>query len=95
MAIRVTLTGILDDFWGADEAFAAGGITAVRELLEEDLPAMMENLTIKVLKVEEEPVVISADEIGLTLGAGTKRELDEIDRNIAEANRNAGKFYFD
>lgn len=55
--IRVTLTGILDDFWGADECFADGGQGAIRELLEEDLAAMMENLTLTVEKVEtDDPI---------------------------------------
>lgn len=53
MAIRVTLTGILADFWGADECFEDGGQGAIRELLQEDLSAMMEELTLKVEKVDE------------------------------------------
>jgi hypothetical protein len=54
MAIRVTLTGVLDEFWGADQCFADGGQGAVRELIEEDLPALMENLTLKVEQVSDE-----------------------------------------
>ena len=56
MAIRVTLTGILDEFWGADECFEAGGQGAVRDLVEEDLSALMENLTMTVEKVEDRTV---------------------------------------
>lgn len=56
MAIRITLTGILDDFWGADECYEAGGQSAVRELVEEDLSALMENLSFKIEKVEDSTV---------------------------------------
>lgn len=84
MAVRVTLTGILDDFWGADETFDSGGQASVRELLEEDLSAMMENLSLKVEKIEDEPktipplnpnrVEIGTKEIGFTLEDNTPRE---------------------
>ena len=53
MAIRVTLTGILPDDWEADKAFATGGQAAVGELIQQDLPALYENLILYVEDVEE------------------------------------------
>lgn len=35
--IQVTFTKVLDDLWGADEAYEDGGPQAVIELLGEDL----------------------------------------------------------
>ena len=52
MTIRITLTGTLAEFWGADECFEIGGKTAIQELLWEDLSAMMEELTLT--KIEPE-----------------------------------------
>ncbi len=55
MPIKVTLEGVLDDYWGADEAFKDGGKAAIRDLLEEDLMAMWENLALKVEVVPDPP----------------------------------------
>jgi len=51
MPIRVTLSCILSDIWGADEAYAAGGAMAVRELINEDLSAFVEECGVKVEKI--------------------------------------------
>lgn len=41
--IRVVITVDLEDWWGADEAYSEGGPKLVRELCEEDMPAVLEH----------------------------------------------------
>jgi len=43
MTVRVTLTLDLPDWWGADEAWEIGGANYVKELIEEDVSAFVED----------------------------------------------------
>lgn len=43
MAVRVTLTCVLPEIWGADEAWDNGGPEAVKELLWKDIAAFAED----------------------------------------------------
>jgi PDDEXK-like domain of unknown function (DUF3799) len=45
MAVRVTISAILPDWWGADEAWEDGGEKCVRELIDEDQYAFLNDET--------------------------------------------------
>lgn len=49
--VRVILTLEMPDWWGADDAFDAGGEKAVRELVEEDLRAFTDEASWVVARV--------------------------------------------
>jgi hypothetical protein len=50
--IRVTLTKILEAWWGADETWEDGGPELVKKLLHEDLEAVVEDMQWTIEKVE-------------------------------------------
>jgi len=57
MAVKITISVILGDIWGADECLTAGSKLGLIELLEEDLSLfwedVVENGNIKIEKVEK------------------------------------------
>jgi hypothetical protein len=57
MPIKIIITKTLEDWWGADEALADGGETALLELLHEDILALIENAswTIEIEKQSKDP----------------------------------------
>lgn len=46
MPVRVTVTSLLPDWWGADEAYADGGAKLVEDLVKEDIFAFFEDADI-------------------------------------------------
>jgi len=52
MPVRVTLTKVLPDWWGADEAWEDGGAEFVKLLVQEDMLAFIEDIEWKIEKVE-------------------------------------------
>jgi len=53
VAVRITLKiAPLPDWWGADQAWDEGGKRSVRELVMEDLVALIDDAVWKIEKVE-------------------------------------------
>lgn len=53
MSIRVTLTLILPEFWGADDAWECGGPAAVKDLIYEDVLAFIDDVNEANWKIEK------------------------------------------
>ena len=48
MPIRVKIEKVLEDFWGAEECLKQDGLDALKEMLHEDLNALVEDADIKI-----------------------------------------------
>lgn len=53
MSILVTLSLLLPDWWGADDAWKNGGYDEVKELLWEDITSFAEDAAWKIEKVQD------------------------------------------
>lgn len=52
--IRVLLKIDLAEWWGAEDAYAAGGEAAVKELCQEDISALIEDAEWTIVEVQPE-----------------------------------------
>jgi len=85
MKYKIRIEKELEGFWGADEAFQDGGADLIRDILLEDIEAMISDAKLTILKDDE--VILATDLFPKDEDGNSRDKLAEAHRYLASRYR--------